>query len=112
MVMPPCPLANVQFWMTRFWLGTLTRRPSASRPDLIAMQSSPVSNVTPSMTTPSQDSGSHPSVFGPDELMLTPSTVTLEHRLGFRCQNGELMMVTPWMSTVSVRNGWIICGGR
>ena len=43
---------------------------------------------------------------------MTPSTVTLLHRFGFRCQNGELMMVTPWMSTVSVRNGWIICGGR
>ena len=44
--------------------------------------------------------------------MLTPSTVTLLHRFGFRCQNGELMNVTPWSSTVSVRNGWIICGGR
>jgi hypothetical protein len=66
----------------------------------------------PSMTTPVQDSGSNPSVCGPEELIETPSTVTLLHRFGFRCQNGELMMVTPWMSTVSVRNGWIICGGR
>ena len=76
------------------------------------MQSSPQLNVTPSMSTRSQDSGSHPSVFGPDELTVTPSTVTFVHRFGFMCQNGELMIVTPWMSTVSLANGWIICGGR
>jgi hypothetical protein len=51
-------------------------------------------------------------VFGPDELIVSPSTVTLRHRFGFRCQNGLLMTVTPSSSTVSVRNGWIICGGR
>src|ERR1700729_2084381 len=89
MVMPPCPLAKLLFWMTTFWLGTLTRRPSASRPDLIAMQSSPVLKVTLSMTTPSQDSGSQPSVFGPEDEIDRPRTVTFRHRFGFRCQNGE-----------------------
>ena len=56
--------------------------------------------------------GSQPSVLGPDEEMVRPLMVTLRHRFGFRCQNGELITVTPSSSTVSLANGWIICGGR
>jgi hypothetical protein len=78
----------------------------------MAMRSSPVSYVTFCTTTSAQDSGSQPSVFGPVELIVSPSTVTLVRRLGFRCQNGLLMTVTPSSSTVSEANGWIICGGR
>ena len=110
--MPPWPLAKSQFSITTSWQGTPTRRPSVSRPALMAMQSSPVSNVTFRITTPAQDSGSQPSVFGPEELIVSPSTVTFRQRLGFRCQNGLLTTVTPASSTVSHKNGWIICGGR
>ncbi len=65
MVTPPWPSANVQLRMTMSSDGTLTRLPSAFFPDLMAMQSSPVLNVHPWMTTSRQDSGSQPSLFGP-----------------------------------------------
>ena len=42
---PPCPSFMLQLRMTMFSEGTCTRRPSASRPLLMAMQSSPVSVV-------------------------------------------------------------------
>ena len=38
--------------------------------------------------------------------------MTLLHKFGFRCQNGEFSTVTPSSSTVSDANGWTICGGR
>ena len=55
-----------------FSLGTPIRRPSALRPDLMAMQSSPVSNMQFSMSTLRHDSGSQPSLFGPWLLTVTP----------------------------------------
>ena len=42
---PPWPSFIWQSRMMMFSLGTLMRRPSALRPDLIAMQSSPVLNT-------------------------------------------------------------------
>ena len=64
-VTPPWPFFMRQLRMTMFSDGTLTRRPSALRPALIAMQSSPVSNEQFVMRTSRHDSGSQPSVFGP-----------------------------------------------
>ena len=57
-----------------FSIGMLTRRPSLLRPDLRAMQSSPVSNVQRSIRTSRHDSGSQPSLFGPWLMILTPRT--------------------------------------
>ena len=62
---PPWPSFIVQPRTTIFSLGTPIRRPSALRPDLIAMQSSPVSNVQFSISTSRHDSGLQPSLFGP-----------------------------------------------
>src|SRR5215813_15364690 len=90
-----------------FWHGVLTRRPSASRPDLIAMLSSCAPRLQFLITTWSQDSGSHPSVLECAVLgsVLTLSTVTLVHSVGCSCQNIELRIFTPWISTVSHRYG-------
>src|SRR5690242_10686162 len=67
--------------ITRFWHGLLIRRPSASRPDLIAMLSSCAPSVQFLMTTWSQHSGSQPSVLEWAVLgsVFTLSTVTLVH---------------------------------
>src|SRR5437016_7347782 len=81
-VTPPCPAAKEEFWMTMFWLGTFTRRPSVLRPDLIATQSSPTLKVIASISTPSQHSGSQPSVLGPVDCTVTPSMVTCVQRVG------------------------------
>jgi hypothetical protein len=85
-----------------FWHGTSTRRPSASRPDLIATLSSCAPRSQFLITTWSQDSGSTPSVLLNDVLasVLTPSTVTLRHSVGWICQNIELRNVIPWISTL------------
>ena len=64
-VTPPWPSRISQLRTMMFSLGTFTRRPSALRPDLIAMQSSPVSNAQRSISTSRHDSGSQPSLFGP-----------------------------------------------
>src|ERR1019366_3774522 len=69
MVTPPWPSRLVQPRMIRFPDGTPTRRPSALRPDLMAMQSSPVSNRQFSISTSRQLSGSQPSLLGPCETM-------------------------------------------
>src|SRR6266496_5451363 len=92
---------------TMFWHGTLTRRPSASRPDLMAMLSSCAPRSQFLMTTWSHDSGSQPSVLECAVLgsVLTPSTVTFLHSVGCSCQNIEFFSVIPWMSTVSHRYG-------
>ena len=65
MVTPPCPSFIVQSRMITFSTGTLTRRPSSLRPDLSAMQSSPVSKAQRSISTSRHDSGLQPSLFGP-----------------------------------------------
>ena len=60
----PCPWSNVQLTMVQFSIGFPTRRPSASRPDLMVMQSSPTSIRQSEMCTLRQESGLMPSVFG------------------------------------------------
>src|SRR5215472_1866020 len=99
-VMPPHGPWNLQPNTTMFWEGILTRRPSSSRPDLMAMQSSYASSVQFLITTWSQDSGSHPSVC--EWLVppvVTPSIVTLRHSVGCNCQNCDCLRVTPSIST-------------
>src|SRR5947207_8547964 len=89
--------------MTTFLVGTLTRRPSASRPDLMAMLSSCAPRVQLRMTMPRVHSGSQPSVLECAVLgsVLTPSTMTLVHSVGCNCQNCGFFSVTPEMSTRS-----------
>ena len=89
-----------------FSLGTPMRRPSALRPDLMAMQSSPVSNVQFSISTSRHDSGSQPSLFGPWLSTVTPRIVTFSQSTGLRIHIGELVNVTPSMSTFLQRWGW------
>src|SRR3982751_4851457 len=81
---------------TMFWHGTLTRRPSSSRPDLMAMLSSCAPRSQLLITTWSQDSGSQPSVFECAVLgsVLTLSIVTFLHSVGWSCQNIELRSLT------------------
>src|SRR6476469_1072948 len=88
---------------TMFWHGTLTRRPSASRPDLIAMLSSCAPRSQFLLTMWSHDSGSQPSVLECEVLgsVLTLSMVTFLHSVGCNCQNIEFFRVIPWMSTFS-----------
>src|SRR3954469_5403999 len=105
-IAPQLPFIT-QFTTTRFWHGTFTRRPSASRPDLIAMLSSCAPRLQFAMTTWSHDSGSQPSVLECAVLgsVVTPSTVTLRHSVGCSCQNIEFFRVTPWISTFSQSYG-------
>ena len=103
MVTPPCPSFITQSRMTMFSTGTLTRRPSLLRPDLMAMQSSPVSNVHRSIRTSRHDSGLQPSLLGPWVTIVSPRTVTFLHSTGCTSHMGELWIVTPSMSTFSHR---------
>src|SRR6266849_2339243 len=87
--------------MTMFWLGVLSRRPSALRPDLIAMVSSRAVKEQFLITTWSQDSGSQLSVFPREHsLVVTPSTITFVQSVGWSCQNWACLRVTPWISTL------------
>ena len=105
MVTPPWPSLMWQPWMTMFWEGTRNRRPSAFLPELMAMQSSPVSKSQSLMSTSAQDSGSQPSVLGAESrlglapVIVIPRTVTLEQSTGCTCHMGEFLSVTPSMST-------------
>ena len=93
---------------------TVTRRPSALRPALIAMQSSPVSKKQLLISTSRQDSGSQPSVFGPspDTWTCRSFTVTLVQRTGCTCHIGELRSLTPSIRTLVQRYGWMNWGLR
>src|SRR3984885_8314044 len=91
-VTPPWPSFIRQLRMTMFCEGIPNRRPSAFLPDLMAMQSSPVLKKQFSTSTSVEDSGSHPSVFGPKLLMVSPRTVTFVHSTGCTCHIGELNM--------------------
>src|SRR5215216_2152818 len=88
---------------TMFCDGTLMRRPSASRPDLIATLSSWAPRLESRITTWSHDSGSTASVLLCAVLasVLTLSIVTFLHSVGWICQNIEFRSVMPWISTVS-----------
>src|SRR5256714_9902881 len=89
--------------MTTFEVATLIRRPSASRPDLMAMLSSCAPSVQLRMITWSLHSGSQPSVLECAVLasVVTPSTVTFLHSVGCICQNCGFFRCTAWISTVS-----------
>ena len=103
-VTPPFPSAISQFRTTAYRAGTLTRRPSASLPDLNAMQSSPVEIVQCSISTSVQDSGSMPSLFGPFGLStVTPRIVTLRQSTGWMFHIGESLTVMPSSRTFSQR---------
>src|SRR3569833_140643 len=93
----------VQLRMIKFADGTFTRRPSVLRPDLIAMQSSPVSNRHFSINTSRQLSGSQPSLFAPCETISTPRTVTLVHNRGCNSHIGERRIRTPSINTFRQR---------
>ena len=82
------------------------------RPALIAMQSSPVSNAQFVMRTSRHDSGSQPSLFGPWLEIVTWRTVTFVHSTGLISHIGELVIVTPSMSTLRQRYGWMKLGRR
>src|SRR6185312_3708066 len=94
-VTPPCPFFMWQPRITMFSAGTFTRRPSSLRPDLMAMQSSPVLKKQFSISTSEHDSGSHPSVFGPELLIYRSLTVTFLQRHGVTCHMGEFSRRTP-----------------
>src|SRR5580698_2526944 len=104
-VTPPCPSFMTHFRTIMFWLGTAIRRPSRLRPLLIAMQSSPVSNSQLSISTSVEDSGSHPSLFGPWVAILTLRTVTFFDNTGLISHIGEFRMVTPSIRTFVHRYG-------
>src|SRR6266536_727377 len=86
-----------QFSMTMFCDGTPTRCASTSRPDLIAMQSSPVSKVQPTMCTSLQHSGSQPSLLPPPLRVLnfTLRTVMLLDSTGCTAHIGGRSTVIP-----------------
>ena len=102
-VTPPWPARIRQPRTTIRSEGAASRRPSALRPDLIAMQSSPVSNTASSISTSVEDSGSQPSLLGPAETTVTPRTVTLRESTGWMTHIGALRIVTPSTSTFSQR---------
>src|SRR5665213_726796 len=63
-VIPPWPSFISQFRTITFSVGAATLRPSRLRPDLMAMQSSPVLKLQLSIRTSVHESGSQPSLFG------------------------------------------------
>src|SRR5690606_4314096 len=109
---PPWPSFIIQSSTTMFSLGIFTLRPSSFLPDLIAIQSSPVSNTQFLMCTFLLYSGSQPSLLGPWLLTVTPSTVTLLHLIGCITQKGALIKVTPCIRTFSQSKGSMKVGRR
>src|SRR5258708_24294730 len=111
MVTPQGRWFSGEFWMGRCSEGTLTRLPSAFLPALIAMQSSPVLKSQSLISTSVHDSGSQPSVLGPDSRLMLPPvivifcTVTLVQSTGWTCHIGEFFRVTPSISTFLQRYG-------
>ena len=103
---------KMQSRMTMFREGRPMERPSVSRPDLMAMASSPVRKVQRSMSTFDVPSGSQPSLLGKWLSMVTPRTMTLSQSTGWMVQKGESLMVTPSMSTREQPRGWMHDGRR
>src|SRR5215471_16250575 len=97
---PPCPFFMWQSRMITLRVGVCSLRPSAFLPDLMAMQSSPVLKKQFSMRTSVHDSGSHPSVLGPEASIVSPRTITFVHSTGCTCHMGEPSKVTPSISTL------------
>src|SRR5436305_9081115 len=102
---PPCPSFMTQSRITTLLQGTFTRRPSSFRPDLIAMQSSPVLKTQLLINTSSQHSGSQPSLLGPLLSIFTLRTVTFLQRTGFNSHIGELIIVKSSSRTFWQRYG-------
>ena len=102
----------LQLRTTMFSLGRAQRRPSTLRPDLIAIQSSPVLKVQSSISTFLQDSGSQPSPLGPLLSTVTPRTVRSSQRSGWMTQNGERSRVTPSIRTVLHSVKFTVCGRK
>src|SRR5690606_38871757 len=89
MTTPPCPLSIVQLVMVTFSVGVAHLRPSASRPDLIVMQSSPTLMWQSEMCTFLQEVGLIPSVFGDGGLkIVTPVILILSQKAGLMVQKG------------------------
>lgn len=88
-VIAPCPSWQETRRMMTFYVGTAILLPSLLRPDLSAMQSSPVEKPQSRMSTSRHDSGSHPSLFGPGELTVTPLTVTFVQSTGWITYIGD-----------------------
>ena len=116
MTTPPWPSSITQLRMMMFFEGMPAKRPvaparpSALRPLLMAMQSSPVWKVQPSMSTFSQLSGSQPSPLGPSFQTFTLRTIMFFESRGCITQNGELTIVTPSMRMPSHWLKFTNCG--
>src|SRR5579859_7842545 len=100
--------------MVQFSSGRPIRRPFASRPDLIVMQSSPTLIWQSEMRMLRQESGLMPSVLGEvgGLMMVTPRTLTSSQYTGVTFQNGEFRMVTPSTRTLVHSYGWMNGGRR
>ena len=111
-VRAPWPVVKRQDSMRMLRDGRPTRRPSSSRPDLMAMQSSPVVNEQPVMTTFSQESGLQPSLFGPRESTVMPRTSTSVQKTGCTTHIGAFTMRTSSMRTRREVCGWMKLGRK
>src|SRR5271154_5491139 len=110
----PRPPRSVQLTIVQFSSGRPARRPLASRPDLMVMQSSPTLMLQSEMRILRQESGLMPSVLG-DVVgleMVTPRTLTFSQNTGVMFQNGEFKIVTPSTSTLLHSFGWMNGGRR
>src|SRR5690625_885242 len=112
MVNAPYFITMVQSSMTTFRHGSLTRSPSSSRPDLIAIESSPTSKWQRRTTTSVHDSGSKPSLFGPWLTTSTSSTSTFVHSTGWITHIGDRRIRTPCSHTLRQRLSSIMFGRR
>lgn len=101
---PPCPSFIVELRTMMFSERRCPiRRPSSFLPDLMAMQSSPVSKMQFSISTSLEDSGLQPSLFGPWLTTVTPRTVTFVQSTGLISHIGELLIVTPSIRMLRLR---------
>ena len=103
---PPCPESITQLVIVIFSQAFPYFRPSASRPDLIVIQSSPTLIKQSEIRTFRQEDGFIPSVLGPfgsfeGLLIVTPCTVTLSQKAGFIVQKGELIIFTFSINTLA-----------
>jgi len=110
MTTPPWPFFMWQRRTMMFSLGTFHFRPSLLRPDLMAMQSSPVSKKQSSINTLRQDSGSQPSPLGPSLMMVTPLTTMFSLNRGWMTQKAEFNNVTPSIRIRFERTILMSCG--
>src|SRR5690606_28720992 len=99
---PPCPLSIVQLVIVTFSVGVAHLRPSASRPDLMVIQSSPTLIWQSEICTFLHEVGLMPSVLGDGGLkIVTPVIRILSQKAGLIVQNGLFLMVIPSMRMFS-----------